>query len=90
MYISQPVQLCNGNVFSKKKRQNYKIWRDEFHPKAIYTHEFLLQKMEYMRSNAGRKDLVLKPEYWRYSSAPTYLNGEENDVKICMDRLFDD
>ena len=56
----------------------------------IYTQEFLLQKMEYMHNNPIRKGLVLKPEYWRYSSARTYLNGEENDVNICMDRLFDD
>ena len=72
------------------EKQNYKIWQDEFHPKAIYTQEFLLQKMEYMHNNPVRKGLVLKPEYWRYSSARTYLNGEENDVNICMDRLFDD
>jgi hypothetical protein len=55
-----------------------------------FIHEFLLQKMEYMHNNPVRKGLVLKPEYCRYSSAPTYLNGEENDVKICRDRLFDD
>jgi len=46
----------------------------------IYTHVI----------NQGGKGLILKPEYWRYSSARTWLNGEENDVKICMDYIFQD
>jgi len=97
--IAKQLEYDNAKLFlyifrkaaeGRKKKQNYKIWQDEFHPKAIYTQEFLLQKMEYMHNNPVRKGLVLKPEYWRYSSARTYLNGEENDVNICMDRLFDD
>jgi hypothetical protein len=46
--------------------------------------------MEYMHSNPVRKGLVLKPEHWRYSSARAWLNGEENDAKISIDRLFEE
>jgi putative transposase len=74
----------------KKKEQAYKIWRDEFHPKAIYPQNFFLQKLRYMQDNPVRKGLVSKPEHWRYSSARTWLYGEENDVRINMDRLFED
>ena len=84
------LNLYNRAMAMYFQRRKNKIGQDEFHPKAIYTQEFLLQKMEYMHNNPVRKGLVLKPEYWRYSSARTYLNGEENDVNICMDRLFDD
>jgi hypothetical protein len=75
--------------FQRRKNKKNRIWQDEFHAKAIHTPEFLLQKMEYMHNNPVRKGLVLRPENWRHSSARTYLNGEENDVKICMDQLFD-
>jgi len=95
--IAKQLEIDNAKlllyVFRKaaerqKKEQNYKIWQDEFHPKAIYTEDFLRQKLEYMHNNPVRKGLVLKPEHWRYSSARTWLNGEENDVTIDMDRLF--
>ena len=65
MFIFQLVQSCNGSVFSKKKKQNYMIWQDEFHPKAIYTPEFLMQKMEYVRNDPVKKGLVLKPQVRR-------------------------
>ncbi len=75
---------------SRKKKQSYKIWQDEFHPKAIYSPNFFLQKLEYLHNNPVRKGLVLKAEHWKYSSAGTWLNDEENDVKIFKEKLFQD
>jgi len=74
----------------RKKEQQYKIWQDEYYPIAIYTEEFMLQKMEYIHYNPVRKGLILKPGYWRYGSARTWLNSEDNDVKLSMDHIFQD
>ena len=80
-------------IFKKKaeshKKQNYKIWQDKFHPKSIYTPEFLMQKLEYIHKNPIRKELVNKPEHWKYSSAGMWIKGEENDVKPTLDGLFE-
>ena len=73
-----------------RKKQNYKIWQDEYHPKAIYTLDFLMQKLEYIHYNPVRKGLVAKPEHWKYSSARTWLNNEENDVKLTLEGLLSD
>jgi putative transposase len=97
--IAKELEIDHAKLFlyifrkvakGKKKEQAYKIWRDESHPKAIYTQDFFLQKLQYMHINPVRKSLVSKPEHWRYCSARTWLYGEENDVRINMDRLFED
>ncbi len=97
--IAKQLETDNEKLFlyifekaaeGRKREQKYKIWQDEYHPKAIYSEEFLLQKVEYVHNNPVRKGLILKPEYWRFSSARTWLNDEENDVKINKDYLFQD
>jgi REP element-mobilizing transposase RayT len=97
--IAKQLEKDNAKLFlyifrkackNRKKKQKYKILRDEFHPKAIYTQNFFLQKLAYMHNNPVRKDLVLKAEHWKYSSARTWLNDEENDVKIFKEKLFQD
>lgn len=80
--IAKQLVIDNSKLFlyifriaaeGRKKKQNYKIWQDEYHPKAIYTPDFLLQKLEYIHNNPVRKGLVLEPEFWRYSSARTWI-----------------
>jgi putative transposase len=99
MEIAKELEIDHARLFlyvfrkaaeEEKKEQAYKIWQDEFHPKAIYAQDFFPQKSEYMRNNPVRKGLVLKPEHWRYNSALTWLHGEEIDIKINMDGLLGD
>ena len=97
--IAKQLEIDNAKLFlyiskkaaeSRKKKQKYKIWQDEFHPKALYTPEFLMQKLEYIHYNPVRKGLVSKPEHWKYSSARTWINNEGNDVKLSIEGLFSD
>ena len=84
------LHIFNKAVEGRAKSQQYKIWQDEFHPKAVYTPDFLTQKLEYIHNNPVRKGLVQEPEQWRYSSARTLFMNEQNDVNINMNLLFED
>ena len=53
----------------------FKVWKDEYHPKAIAHAEVLRQKVEYLHQNPVRKGMVLEPVSWLYSSAAAYEGG---------------
>jgi len=47
----------------------YHFWKETNFPKLIESEAFLHQKIEYIESNPVRKQYVLYPEDWRWSSA---------------------
>jgi putative transposase len=47
----------------------YHFWKETNYPKIIESEDFLNQKIEYIESNPVRKQYVLYPEDWRWSSA---------------------
>jgi REP element-mobilizing transposase RayT len=52
-----------------EKDGEYRFWKETNFPKIIESQEFLHQKIEYIESNPVRKQYVLYPEDWRWSSA---------------------
>lgn len=60
----------------------FKVWQDEYHPKAIISLDVFRQKAEYVHNNPVRKGLVLKAENWYYSSANLYLCERECPLDI--------
>ncbi|MBN2410160.1 transposase, partial [candidate division KSB1 bacterium] len=69
----------------RSKKQDYKIWQDEYHPIAITSGKWFLQKMEYMHNNPVRKGFVERPEFWKYSSARNWLSDDDSIIKINRD-----
>lgn len=55
-----------------KKKSNYQVWQEGFHPQQITSGEMLRQKIEYIHYNPVRIGLVARPEDWLYSSARNY------------------
>lgn len=55
----------------------YQVWQEGSHPEAIFTERFAKQKMDYIHLNPVRAGLAKTAEAWPYSSARTYLLGEE-------------
>jgi putative transposase len=47
----------------------YHFWKETNFPKIIESENFLRQKIEYIETNPVRKQYVLYPEDWRWSSA---------------------
>ena len=66
----------------------YKVWQEGFHPIAIDTADFFLEKLNYLHENPVRKGFIEQPEQWRYSSARNYLLDDHSVIKVeCLDNL---
>ena len=70
--FTQARQINRAHDVSK-----YQVWQEGSHPEAIYTENFAKQKMDYIHLNPVRAGLVKTADEWPYSSARTYLLGEE-------------
>ncbi len=51
------------------KQGHYQFWINTNAPKKIEHENFYLQKIEYIHNNPVRKNYVIKPEHWLWSSA---------------------
>jgi REP element-mobilizing transposase RayT len=63
--------------YAARTNQNkeFKIWTGDNHPEEITSHEFLLNKLNYIHNNPVRAGWVKKAEDYLYSSASNYVNG---------------
>ncbi|MBX9679476.1 MAG: hypothetical protein K2X38_11990 [Gemmataceae bacterium] len=59
-----------------------RLWQPSRHPMAILEEPFWQQKLDYLHDNPHRKGLVLRPEYWRFSSAAWYLSDGQADSDV--------
>ena len=69
------------------KKSKYKIWKDDFHPEALYSQKWFNQKMNYLHANPERKGLVIKPEDWKYSSARNWILDDHSVITLDLDIL---
>ena len=70
------------NIRYKKYGQNYKVWMDRFDCVIIKSKKVLLTKIKYIHENPIRKDLVIKPEEWQYSSAYYYKTDIQKIINV--------
>jgi REP element-mobilizing transposase RayT len=60
----------------------HKVWQDGFHPIAVESEGFFIEKLQYIHENPVRKGYVEKAEHWKYSSARNYINEDHSIIKI--------
>jgi len=58
---------------SNVRSSQHQFWTHENHAEIIYSHDFFIQKMNYIHQNPVRAGWVEKPEERLYSSARNYL-----------------
>ena len=63
--------------------EEYQFWRKGNQPKELETHEFAMQKLNYIHNNPVRAGIVEEPEHYLYSSARDYAG-----VKGLLDVVF--
>jgi len=64
-----------------KDRQEYQVWQEGIHPKAILDDGAFRRTMEYVHYNPMKRGYVDRAEDWRYSSARDYA-GVSGLVRI--------
>jgi REP element-mobilizing transposase RayT len=60
----------------------YKVWQEGFHPIAIESEKFFLEKLQYIHDNPVRKGFTERAEYWKYSSARNYIYDDHTVIKV--------
>lgn len=64
--------------YANKTNQNkeFKIWTGNNHPEEIFSHDFLMSKLNYIHQNPVRAGWVRNAEEYIYSSASNYATGK--------------
>jgi putative transposase len=85
-YSTRHLPPCFGEVLveSAGADRERRFWQPTLHPERIETEAFYNQKQRYLHDNPCRKGLVMRPEYWRFSSASSFLSDSPvaNDVRL--------
>ena len=74
--------LIFKNAAKNLPKQQYRIWKEDFHPVALLSEEWFEQKMNYLHFNPVRKGFVELPEHWKYSSARNWLLDDNNIITL--------
>ncbi len=69
-----------------KKKSNYQVWQEGFHPQCISTDEMLRQKIKYIHYNPVKRGYVNEMEHWRYNSAKIIIDGDKGELEL--DELY--
>ena len=72
---------------AEKQKGNIKVWQDEYHPIALYSHTWFNEKLNYTHYNPVRKGYVLEPEDWKYTTARNWFNGADDVISIDLEYL---
>jgi putative transposase len=64
--------------------ENYKVWKDGFHPIELSDSLMMDQKLEYIHQNPVVEGYVYAAEDWIYSSAGFYICQAEDKVALQM------
>ncbi len=67
------------------RSEGHALWQSYYHSRDIFSHKFMMQKLNYIHKNPVRAGIVLRPEDYVYSSAVDYAGGK---VLVKIDRLF--
>jgi len=62
--------------------QKYKVWKNEYHPVALTSVKWFVEKLSYIHENPVRKGFVECPEYWKYSSARNWILDDHSIIRI--------
>jgi REP element-mobilizing transposase RayT len=63
-------------------KNNFQVWQEGMHPEALFTRDFMRQKLNYIHYNPVAAGLVYTPESYVYSSALEYYTGQKGLVNL--------
>lgn len=66
-----------------QRAENYKVWRDGFHPLLMQYPDWIEQRINYIHQNPVLQEIVTRPEDYKFSSAVDY-SGEKGIVNVVL------
>ena len=75
LWMMEQAGLKNSNV------KNRQFWQQNNKPIELWSSEVIQQKLDYIHNNPVESGFVIKPEYWKYSSASNYC-GKPGIIEI--------
>ena len=70
------------NSFAKKIGYEKQIWQRENYPEVIMSDKFLREKIKYIYKNPVKKEYVVNPEDWLYSSARNRILDDHSVIEL--------
>jgi REP element-mobilizing transposase RayT len=61
---------------TNSKIKYFTVWQEGYHPKEIFSEDFLREKINYIHQNPVRAELVAEAHHYTYSSAIDYAGGK--------------
>jgi REP element-mobilizing transposase RayT len=83
-YFSSLEKLELANV--KKRNHSFSVWQKKVKSVDLWSHKFILQKLNYVHLNPIRAELCDHPAKWKWSSYNAYLLKTELEVPIMPDK----
>lgn len=71
---------------SKKRNHSYSVWQKKVKSVDLWSHKFILQKINYIHFNPVRAGLCDHPANWKWSSYNAYLRKSQIDIPIQPDK----
>ena len=86
--ISQEAAMLSKlrRASSGKRNHTFSLWQKKVKSVDLWSHKFVLQKMNYIHMNPVRAGLCEHPGKWTWSSYAAYTRNPEIEIPICPDR----
>ncbi len=68
------------------RNHSFSVWQKEVKSVDLWSHKFILQKMNYIHLNPVRANLCDYPAKWIWSSYNAYMSETNSDIPITPDR----
>lgn len=83
-YFSSLEKLKLTN--EKKRNHSFSVWQKKVKSVDLWSHKFILQKLNYVHLNPVRAELCDHPAKWKWSSYNAYLLKTEMEIPIVPDK----
>ena len=71
---------------SQKRNHSYAVWQKKVKAVDLWSHKFILQKLNYVHLNPVRANLCDHPAKWKWSSYHAYLPSKLYEIPIEPDK----
>ncbi|TAM83085.1 MAG: transposase [Acidobacteria bacterium] len=80
--IMQLVKQRSTHAIGLPRHQSIRLWQPRFHEHALRTVREYLAAVEYIHMNPVRRNLVTRPEDWKWSSVHDYAPGGASPLAV--------